>query len=99
MRLIDPDVGIHALGGGELPAGAVEAGEPDPSHDRRGEGVVGPGGVQKGLLVPGLVEEPAQLVGRDLEVGRGEQLADRLGGVGHLGGHRGRRSRHEEDSF
>ena len=88
VRLVDADVRVHALGGRELPAAAVERLEPEPGHDRRGEGVVGAGGVEEAALVPGLVEEPAELVGRDLALRRGEEPAHRLGGVGGLGGHR-----------
>ena len=46
--------------------------------------------MEKRLLVPGLVQQPAQLVGRDLALGRREQPVHRLGGVGGLRGHRGR---------
>ena len=42
-----------------------------------GEGVVGAGGVEERLARPGLVEEPAELVGRDLGLGRGEELRHR----------------------
>ena len=82
VRLIDADVGVHALGRRELPTAAVQRLEAEPGHDGRGEGVVGPGRMEEDLLVPGLVEEPPELVGRDLGSGGANSLLTGLGGIG-----------------
>ncbi len=50
VRLIDADVGVHALRRRELPTAAVQRLEAEPGHDGRREGIVRTGGVEEAAL-------------------------------------------------
>jgi hypothetical protein len=99
VRGIDPDIGEHALRGGELPSAPIQRLEAKPGHDRRGEGVVRSGGVNKGLPGSCLVEQAPQLVGRLFCLRWGKKLLQRLCGVNRLGGNGASRGGHQRVSL
>jgi hypothetical protein len=94
MRGVDPDVGEHALGGGELPAATIECLEAESGHDGCGEGIVSPGRMEITLAGPRLLEKSAELVRGPLGLRWGKELLKRLGRVGRVGGHGSGRGRH-----
>ncbi len=87
VRIVDADVGIHVLDGGELPARTVERLETEAGHDGRGIGVICTGGVHEGTLVACFVQQAAQFGTRLLLFRRREQQGQLVLGVGGVPAH------------